>query len=295
MAGHYLLLPDRVRFVPRFPFLEGRTYTIEVDGRRVGELARAGTNRPAVASVTGIWPTATHVPRNLLRFYIGFSARMSAGSCAKNVRLCAEDGSVLEHALFSIDDELWDGERQRLTVLLDPARIKRGLVAHRRLGYPLEAGQTIRVLVDRGFLDAGGRPLCEGAERTYRVAPDERRRVDPTAWKLRVPVPGSSEGLEVVFDRSLDHALIDRCLRVLGPDGKTTPGYGEAGPGESSWTYHPTHSWPPGEHRLVVDPVLEDLAGNSVRRVFDRDLSWPEHQPPVPAPVERCFRLHAEQ
>jgi hypothetical protein len=35
----------------------------------------------------------------------------------------------------------------------------------------------------------------------------------------------------------------------------------------------PARPWPPRRHHLVVDPVLEDLAGNSVRRVFDRDLA----------------------
>jgi hypothetical protein len=29
----------------------------------------------------------------------------------------------------------------------------------------------------------------------------------------------------------------------------------------------------PESHQLLVDPVLEDLAGNSVSRVFDRDLA----------------------
>jgi hypothetical protein len=32
-------------------------------------------------------------------------------------------------------------------------------------------------------------------------------------------------------------------------------------------------------HELVVDPELEDLAGNSLRRVFDRDLTRPEDEP----------------
>ena len=32
-------------------------------------------------------------------------------------------------------------------------------------------------------------------------------------------------------------------------------------------------------HRLLVDPVLEDVAGNSVQRVFDRDLSSAEDAP----------------
>jgi hypothetical protein len=30
---------------------------------------------------------------------------------------------------------------------------------------------------------------------------------------------------------------------------------------------------------LVVDTILEDLAGNSLARVFDRDLSRPEDAP----------------
>jgi hypothetical protein len=30
---------------------------------------------------------------------------------------------------------------------------------------------------------------------------------------------------------------------------------------------------------VLIDPVLEDIAGNSVLRVFDRDLDRPEHDP----------------
>jgi hypothetical protein len=35
----------------------------------------------------------------------------------------------------------------------------------------------------------------------------------------------------------------------------------------------------PGSHRLLIDPVLEDLAGNSVSRVFDRDLTASGDEP----------------
>jgi hypothetical protein len=31
--------------------------------------------------------------------------------------------------------------------------------------------------------------------------------------------------------------------------------------------------WRPGAHELIVDALLEDLAGNSLARVFDRDLT----------------------
>ena len=41
----------------------------------------------------------------------------------------------------------------------------------------------------------------------------------------------------------------------------------------------PTLPWSAGAHEIHVDAALEDLAGNSVRRVFDRDLSLPQDDP----------------
>jgi len=40
----------------------------------------------------------------------------------------------------------------------------------------------------------------------------------------------------------------------------------------------------------MVDPALEDLAGNSVSRVFDRDLTRPEDEPRETGPVVVTFR-----
>jgi hypothetical protein len=42
--------------------------------------------------------------------------------------------------------------------------------------------------------------------------------------------------------------------------------------GGASWSFLPDAGWGSGHHHLVVDAILEDVAGNSVRRVFDRDL-----------------------
>jgi hypothetical protein len=41
---------------------------------------------------------------------------------------------------------------------------------------------------------------------------------------------------------------------------------------------------------LVVDPALEDLAGNSVTRVFDRDLTRPGDEPREARAVTLPFR-----
>jgi hypothetical protein len=277
-------------FVPRFAFLDGVSYTVTVEGSSAAVLVRPRPERSAVAEVTGMRPTAAEVPVNLLRFYIWFSAPMSEGYAAGQLRLARDDGSIIAGALLSAEHELWDGSRRRLTVLLDPARIKRGLPSHQEVGYPLRSGEPFRLLVGDGFRDVQGLPLRVSAERRYEVGGEERRHVDPVSWELAVPSAGTCEPLQVTFGRPLDHGLLARCLHVRGPGSELVDGTAQIGPGEQSWQLVPSRAWASTVHRLVVEPVLEDLAGNSVSRVFDRDLARPEDQSRPARPVTIVFQ-----
>jgi hypothetical protein len=290
MTGRLVRDGDGLCFVPRFAFLDGTTYTVTVEGASAAVLVRARSGRLAATEVTGICPTAAEVPANLLRLYVWFSAPMSEGYAAGQVRLARDDGSVIDGALLPTEHELWDASRRRLTVLLDPARIKRGLASHQDAGYPLRPGEPFRLVVDCGFRDARGLPLRAPAQRRYEVGGEERRHVDPGSWSLTVPPAGTSEPLQVTFGRPLDHGLLARCLHVSGPGSQLVDGTPQIGPGEQSWQLVPRRTWASGSHQLVVDPVLEDLAGNSVSRVFDRDLARPEDQPRRARPVTVGFR-----
>jgi hypothetical protein len=289
MAGRLERDGDDLCFVPRFAFLDGMSYIVTVDGTSAAVLARPRPERPTATEVTGIRPTAAEVPVNLLRFYIWFSAPMSEGYAAEQVRLARDDGSTIAGALLPTEHELWDASRCRLTVLLDPARIKRGLPSHQEVGYPLRSGEPFRLVVGDGFPDAQGLPLRVAAERRYEVGGEERRHVDPVSWELAVPPAGRCEPLQVTFGRPLDHGLLARCLHVRGPGGKVVDGTAQIGPGEQSWQLAPSRAWASAVHQLVVDPVLEDLAGNSVSRVFDRDLARPEDQSRPARPVTIVF------
>jgi hypothetical protein len=290
MAGRLERDGDDLCFIPRFAFLDGKSYTVLVDGAGAAVLVRPRPERPAATEVTGIHPTAAEVPVNLLRFYIRFSAPMSEGCAAGQVRLARDDGSIIAGALLAAEHELWDAARCRLTVLLDPARIKRGLPGHQDAGYPLRSGEPFRLVVGEGFRDAQGLPLRVSAERRYEVGGEERRHVDPVTWELGVPPAGTCEPLLVTFGRPLDHGLLARCLHVRGPGSKLVDGTARIAPGEQSWQLVPDRAWAGPVHQLIVEPVLEDLAGNSVSRVFDRDLARPEEQSRPARPVTIDFR-----
>jgi hypothetical protein len=281
--GEFHVAGHAVDFVPRFPFVAGMSYTVmgtDVDEVEPVTITRPAPHTASTTRVVAIHPTAREIPRNHLRFYVHFSAPMSEGHVESHIRVVrAATGEALTGVLLPMDPELWDPGRRRVTVLLDPARIKRGLAPHEQAGYPLHAGVPVELVVERGFCDADGRPLVDDARRRYDVGGDTRARVDPPTWVVTPPAAGSLDALRVAFERPLDRALLEHCLVVTRDDGEVVGGVGAALDGESAWRFAPATPWSVGSHALVIDGMLEDLAGNSVTRVFDRELRNPAHDP----------------
>ncbi len=291
VAGRFEVERDGVFFVPRFAFADGVSYSLLIHAPDEGcpetwtiqRLSRAVAHS---ARVLAIYPTTEILPLNLLRVYVHFSDRMSEGFAARAIRVIREDtGETLENVFLPPEPELWDAERRRLTMLLDPGRIKRGLVPNLEWGYPLVEGSTVSIAIDLAFRDAAGQPLKEATRRSFTVGPALRTRIDPRRWQLTAPLAGSRTPLLANFDRPLDHGLLLHSLSIQGPNGDTTDGTADIGPCEQSWSFTPAVPWASGEHNLVVEPRLEDVAGNTTVRVFDRDISRPEDIPGTNAPT----------
>ena len=286
VAGRIAIQDGTVCFVPRFPFTGGVSYSLLVNPAGAGESAevweilRPSPQASSTAEVLGIYPTAAELPVNLLRVYVHFSAPMSEGWAARSITVKSVDtGETLEGVFLPPEPELWDAQRKRLTMLLDPGRIKRGLAPNLELGYPLVEGTTISIGINAAFRDATGQPLRAGAERTYSIGPALRSRIDPHAWRLTAPAAGSHDPLRVEFDRPLDHGLLQHCLSVRDGDDSNIAGVSEIGRGEGGWIFVPDFPWEGGDHQLVVEPRLEDVAGNSPARVFDRDVTKEDDAP----------------
>jgi len=290
MAGRVVRQGDDVCFVPRFAFVAGTAYDVAVDGEPVATLVRPALPHAASTVVLAVHPTAAEVPRNLLRLYVEFSGPMAEGGIARHVHVRpGHGGGDLEGAFLPTDTELWDPERRRVTVMFDPARIKRGLLPHREVGYALTPGASIEVVVDAGLRDAAGRALTGGRTRRYRVGPDVREHVDPGAWEVVTPTRATVDALLLRFPRPLDHALLRHSIGVAA-GGAPVAGTVAIGEGEQQWSFTPASAWNDRDHEIVVDPVLEDLAGNSLTRVFDRDLDDPAHSPRPARPGVLPFR-----
>lgn len=266
------------RFAPRFVAGAGTVYAVVGRGDARGgwsEQARVAVPASHLVSSTVVEvidPGCERVPANLLRFSVTFSAVMEEGSAAGRIHLRDVSGADLPGTLFEMPPELWDRDRRRLTALLEPGRIKRGLQPNMQAGPPLREGMTVTVVVDQNVRDAAGAELVVGAQRSYRVGAAVRSRVDPEHWDVRWPT-AQHDPLVVRFGRPLDRALVRRCLRLRDGHGHPVPGRASLDTVSSQWVFTPdVGAVSDGGWCLHIDTRLEDLAGNSVRRVFDRDL-----------------------
>ena len=289
IAGRFEFAHNAICFLPRFPFLDGTRYSLVLDPAawergedrlEVWTIQRPAPEETPTTGVLAIYPTTDELPVNQLKLYIHFSGPMSEDWAARAVSVRREDNDELLDGVFlEMEPELWDRERRRLTLLLDPGRIKRGLVPNQESGYPLIEGVPIVVSVNVNFRDAAGRRLRSGKERRYEIGPPLRVRVNPADWRRHWPAAGSTNPITIEFDRPLDHALLEHSLWVTDASGVALPGKVSIGPADRSWRFEPESPWAEERHLVKVDSRLEDLAGNSLIRVFDRDLLRAEDAP----------------
>lgn len=224
-------------------------------------------------SVAEIYPSSDHLPENLLRFYIYFSAPMGPDDILSSIALLDEDGNELEGVFLSNRFDLWSPDRTRLTVLLDPGRVKTGLVANTQMGRALVAGHSYQLQIAHTALDAQGCELAAQHNTSFDATEADVSSPTPQGWVLSTPGAGTRDPLTVILDGPVDHLSLAYRLRALSPDGTSVAGSLALEEGETIWRFTPREPWGAFEYQLRVDPLLEDLAGNRMDAVFDLDLT----------------------
>ena len=287
LLGDYSVGRDLLRFRPRYAPARGQTYHARFDAaalRRVASVATAPpvridttwqvATRAGAASTTvlQLYPSADRLPANLLRIYLHFSAPMSMGEAYQRVHVLDEKGQQVEDAFLVVagEKELWDPERRRLTLLFDPGRIKRDLRPNLEAGLPLREGESFTIVVDSSWQDAQGQPLQHAFRKQFAVAAADRTSPRPQEWQLTAPRAGSREPVTLRFPEPLDHALLERLLSVRTASG-VVAGTTKVDENETRWSFTPAAPWEPGIFTVDVGTELEDVAGNSIRRLFDVD------------------------
>jgi hypothetical protein len=210
-----------------------------------------------------IFPQARVLPANTLRFYIHFPRSAEAHFDRGHLWLLNEEEQAVRDPFLVLSQELWSVDGRRLTVLMEPGRIKRGLGADPSHEPALVAGRTYSLVVTA---------LGQTARHTFRVSDPVLKAVDETRWRLSSPTAGSLDPAVVHFDRVMDAALCEDEIAVLTPSKEIVHTRVSLSPDGTAARLTPSRPWRAGEHRLVASERLEDVCGNRLGEALDHGL-----------------------
>lgn len=235
-------------------------------------ILKASVHRePIGPEVTAVYPSADVLPANLLRLYIQFSEPMKTTGNLEHIKLLDETGTEVPVVFFDNVYELWNQQQTQLTLIVDPARVKTGLLANEELGRALVPGARYSLIIDQ-LQNALHQPLRSPFEKAFLVEPADVSEPKLERWKIQSPENGSNTALIVRFPEPLDYLSLLQRLIVTTLDNKPVAGKVEIGVLETTWQFTPAEPWKAGEYKLHVHTRLEDPSGNNLSGLFDHAI-----------------------
>lgn len=282
VIGNYESMDSKIIYIPKYGFSTGASYTVFVTSNTSAKSKaehRFVIKIPEVkldpsTYIKNVYPTASVLPMNQLKFYIEFSAPMRMGNAFEHIHLYRMPDKKLESEAFLVTtEELWNPDKTRMTILFDPGRIKRGIKSNLQLGLPLVDGNNYKLIIDKAWLDAKDVKLTTGYEKRFEVTSVDRESPNPEKWDISFPEIENKVPLRIDFKESMDYGLLHSTIAIVDPLNNQIEGKITLLKNESKWIFTPKKSWTQGNYKIIINTWLEDLSGNNLRRKFDRDLN----------------------
>ena len=267
-----------VTFEPLIAFTPGMKYDVLFSNKLIGQFEIPALNAADKPEVTRVYPTTDTLPENVLKLYVVFSKPMQEGQALKNIVVIKNGNDTLHSTFLDLEQELWNKDRTTLTLWFDPGRIKRDLQPNKNLGAPLEESNSYKLIIGQDWRDERGIPLNTSYQKNIVVGKKDSISPDPDKWTIHQPKAGTKEGLRIDLQESLDYVLLKNAIYVTSESGKTHNGSFAPAAKETILIFTPDELWQPGEYIINIESRLEDLAGNNLNRLFDKDLAKPDNR-----------------
>ena len=258
-------------FVPAAPFVQGQRYDVIltfVNGSRVSQEMTIEDLSHATPTVR-LSPFTDHFPANTLKLYLDFSEPMEQDVFLKHLQLKRRNGEEVVGAFR--ETELWSPDGKRLTVLLHPGRQKTGVNLQMDEGPVLVAGEQYKLVISKHWRSTRGVRLDQEIVFMLEATAADHDQPNPARWQVQAPKATTIEPLVVITDEIFEPQMFQRALQVHGLRGQAETSIIESK--RLRWRFTPVKPWQPGEYVVRVAPELEDLAGNTIQKPFEVDLT----------------------
>lgn len=226
-------------------------------------------NNPKVLAV---YPNSDSIPVNILRFYVQFSVPMQEMDILKHIKLADENGKNLTGVFFENQYELWNENRTLVTLIIDPGRVKLGLLANNKMGRAFDEGKKYTLTIDSLLLDFNNRTLSKSFTKIVTAVQEDRLAPDIKNWKLHLPKCHSKQAITIHFNDKIDYISAQTLITIF-KDEVVIKGAFLLINQDQTLTFIPYKNWKKGNYTIRINSQLEDIAANSLNQVFDHKPS----------------------
>ena len=273
ILGEYNTTGEEIVFEPIVPLSRGMEYELFFRNKIIGKINIPMADASGAATLVAVYPSADTVPENLLKIYLRFSASMREGEALKHIALLDSHNDTVPGVFLDLQPELWNKERTVLTVWLDPGRIKRDLIPNQQMGNPLQQGKQYTLAVSGKWKDVQGLPLQKAYSKNFFVGGRDSQSPQPGTWVLSLPAAETKESFKGDSNEPLDYFLLLETVSIVDEKENKVTGDIKVHENETGFEFLPAQPWKPGRYKLRIASYLEDLAGNNLQRLFDREIS----------------------
>lgn len=272
VMGVYKKIGNGLQFTPTLPFQKGNAYiSVCKDDRFEFEIPISENYERA--RIKHIYPSADTLPSNLLKFHVHFSRPMSSIGYI-HVELIDSDGKIIERAILKEIPELWNDDQSQLTIWIEPGRIKRGLGPNLELGPVLIQDEHYTLSISSSFRDKNGVPMEKTYTKNFVAGGDDREKLKIDDVQLNYYESNETGYLSVKFSEAVDFAssianliIVDAAKHIVNGDWRLRE--------DSEAIFDPHDKLEQGNYQLLLNSVIEDLAGNNFLRNFDHEVGVP--------------------
>jgi len=273
VLGDFESINGELIFKPLVPFTNGNVYEVYQNKMRMGEFIINAKTEAPVPTITAIYPSLDTIPENLLKMYFVFSEPMqevqSALDFIEVYNLTDDKPTTI---FLELENELWNTDHTELTLWLDPGRIKTDLIPNRTKGLPIESGKEYKITIGNAWKSAQNNNLDREYVKHVYVTARDSEKVTIDNWSIIIPTQGTRDRLILDVREPLDAMLALETINILDAQNNTIEGDFKLAKKEQQIWFTPINPWKSDSYNVSVRSVLEDLAGNNLNHLFDKDL-----------------------
>jgi len=261
----------QLSFIPIVPLGWNQDYTL-ICGRDIQYFTLQIPDAYEFLSIKNIYPSSSSVPSNILKWYIKFSKAVNTSYIYKHIRFINASGDTISNAILPLENTLVSEDKTLITIWIEPGRQKRGLIPNSKQGAVFNPNKTYKLIISNQLKDSEGVPMSADYIHSFKVEYPDRIKPNITNWNIQRPEINSLSSLLIHTNESLDYGSILNNIYIINAQNQKTEGDWRLIQQEKTLSFIPIKPWTQGSYKVLFHAEIEDLAGNNLHKLFDKDI-----------------------